>query len=93
MKDIEIKWYAPENTDGTATLKQHCFKPVYWVGRYMTSEDGYMANEMLCGGGHIGEDHDHRSPWSEVDAEPFNRDNACKKCIQKYRSLFGKEPS
>lgn len=92
MTDIEIKWYAPENTDATATLKQHCFKPVHCVGRYMNANEGYLANTMLCGGGHIGEDHDHRSAWAEIDAETFNRDHACKKCIKAYRKLFGKEP-
>lgn len=93
MTEIEIKWFAPENTDATATLKQHAFKSVHWVGRYMNHDEGYLANVMLCNGGHVGEDHDHRDRWEDLDAEPFNKDHACKNCIKAYRKLFGKEPT
>lgn len=47
MQEEHFKWITLENTDGTATLKQHAFIPKVCHQKYTGEE--YVGNVSLCG--------------------------------------------
>lgn len=76
----KIKWFAPENEDGSSVLKQHAFVPATCKERY--TRDEYPGNKSLCGIGFISEDGEYAQKWEDIEQEIFNENNACKKCLK-----------
>lgn len=76
---MNVKWITLDNSEGTATLKQHAVIPVMCQERYLDKK--YPGNKILCNKLFASEDGETAQDWDTIENEPLG-ENVCKKCLE-----------
>lgn len=81
---METKWATLDNESGTATLKQHCFRPMTRRKKYTFEQ--YQSNVSLCGHVRFTSGEEYVESIETIEAEPV-ADDACKICLKRLTKL------
>jgi hypothetical protein len=87
---MKIKWMTLENSEATATLKQHAF--IEKICKVPVIGDKYIGNTMLCRKGGCSSDGDRYDNFSTLTDEGLNEKIACKKCLKKLKNAEETKP-
>lgn len=79
---MKVKWITLENSDGTASLKQHGFIAAE-LGRRRYTDVPYIGNVSLCGRVRADNGNEEEAVFSSLIGE-IQHPEACKKCLAKY---------
>ena len=88
MTKQDVKWIAPDNYDGTKTLKLHAFVPA--VQRRWITREEYSGNRALCKNVIRISDQDTEDEsieWALLDNGAFDESKACKACLKAFNKL------
>lgn len=85
LRKSDVRWVRLENSDATATLRQHGYMPT--ISRVPYIGELYIGNISLCHASQQGNEDAHTDHYENVKGEPFEEVNACKRCIEIYNKL------
>jgi hypothetical protein len=82
---MEGKWLRLENAEATATLKQHLYVPTDRKTRFIGSV--YSGNKAACDrmAGVMNEEEEFVN-YNDLDGEPLDEINVCKRCLKKFNN-------
>lgn len=80
-----VRWVSLENSDATATLRQHGYIPD--VARVPYIGELYIGNISLCHSSRQGNEDAQIDLYENVIGEIFDEQKACKRCVGIFNKL------
>jgi hypothetical protein len=83
--DAAIKLIRLDNSEGTATCKQHAFIPKMFTDKW--TNETYKGNVSMCSKSFASDDGEHPTKWDDLEHEEYIPEKCCRKCFLKLRAM------